>query len=67
MLLTNQDQNIMDVTCKSNKEGCGLFLAAGKDSNNCGFTAAHVFLPSEQHWVFDWIFQQHCLHYCLKM
>ena len=46
----------MDVTCKTNKEGRGLFLVAGKDGNNCGFTAARIFLPSEQRWVFDWIF-----------
>ncbi len=46
----------MDVTCKTNKEGHGLFLVAGKDGNNCGFTAARVFLPSEQRWVFDWMF-----------
>ncbi len=29
---------------------------AGKDGNNCGFTAAGIFLTSEQCWVSDWIF-----------
>jgi hypothetical protein len=46
----------MDVTAGTNNEGRGLFIVAGKDGNNCGFTAARVFLPSEQLWVFQWIF-----------
>ena len=50
----------MDVTSGTNKEGRGLFLVAGKDSNNHAFTGVRVFLPSEQLWVFDWIFRE-CL------
>jgi len=50
----------MDVTCATNKEGRGLFLVAGKDSNNNAFTGVRIFLPSEQLWVFDWIFRD-CL------
>ena len=46
----------MDVTAETNNEGRGLFLVAGKDGNNSGFTAARIFLPSEQMWVFQWIF-----------
>jgi hypothetical protein len=41
----------MDVTSGTNKEGRGLFLVAGKDSNNNGFTGVRIFLPSEQLWV----------------
>ena len=50
----------MDVTSGTNKEGRGLFLVAGKDSNNNGFTGVRIFLPSEQLWVFDWIYRD-CL------
>ncbi|MGH7974677.1 MAG: hypothetical protein ACREBR_04060 [bacterium] len=50
----------MDVTMQTNKEKRGLFLVAGKDANSKGFTAARIFLPSEQRWVFHWIFR-HCL------
>ena len=50
----------MDVTSGTNKEGRGLFLVAGKDSNNNGFTGVRIFLPSEQLWVFDWMFRD-CL------
>ena len=46
----------MDVTAETNNEGRALFLVAGKDGNNCGFTAARIFPPSEQMWVFQWIF-----------
>ena len=31
----------MDVTSGTNKEGRGLFLVAGKDSNNNGYWGAH--------------------------
>lgn len=50
----------MDVTSQTNNERRGLFLAAGKDSNAQAFTACRIFLPSEQRWVFQWIFG-HCL------
>ncbi|MGH7955280.1 MAG: hypothetical protein ACREOZ_04900 [Gloeomargaritales cyanobacterium] len=50
----------MDVTAQTNKEKRGLFLVAGKDGNSKGFTGARIFLPSEQLWVFHWIFS-HCL------
>ena len=43
----------MYVTAETNNEGRGLFLVAGKDGNNSGFTAARIFLPSEQMWVFQ--------------
>ena len=46
----------MDVTSQTNNEKRGLFLAAGKDSNAQAFTACHIVLPSEQRWVFQWIF-----------
>ena len=46
----------MDVTSQTNNEKRGLFLAAGKDSNAQAFTACRIFLPSEQRWVFQWIF-----------
>jgi hypothetical protein len=47
----------MDVTAETNHEGKALFLVAGKDGNNCGFTASRKFLPSEQMLVFQWIFE----------
>ena len=47
----------MDVTAETSNEGRALFLVAGKDGNNCGFTAARIFLPSKQMWVFQWIFE----------
>ena len=50
----------LDVTAGTNKEGRGLFLVVGKDSNNMGFTGVTILLPSEQLWVSDWIFR-HCL------
>ncbi|MGH7974394.1 MAG: hypothetical protein ACREBR_02615 [bacterium] len=50
----------MDVTMQTNKEKRGLFLVAGKDGNSKGFTGARIFLPSEQRWVFHWVFS-HCL------
>jgi hypothetical protein len=31
-------------------------MVAGKDSHGRGFTATRIFLPSEQKWVFRWIF-----------
>jgi len=46
----------MDVTSQTNNEKRGLFLAAGKDSNAQAFTACRIFLPSEQRWMFQWIF-----------
>ena len=50
----------MDVTLGTNKEGRCLFLVCGKNSNNKGFTGVSIFVPSEQHWMFDWIFMD-CL------
>jgi hypothetical protein len=46
----------MDVTSQTNNEKRGLFMVAGKDSHGRGFTATRIFLPSEQKWVFRWIF-----------
>jgi hypothetical protein len=46
----------MDVTSQTNNEKRGLFVVAGKDSCARGFTATRIFLPSEQKWVFSWIF-----------
>lgn len=50
----------MDVTSQTNNEKRPLFLVAGKDNYGRSFTAARIFLPSEQSWVFRWIFQN-CL------
>jgi len=50
----------MDVTSQTNNEKRPLFLVAGKDSCGKSFTAARIFLPSEQKWIFRWIFQN-CL------
>ena len=47
----------MDVTSQTNNEKRPFFLVAGKDSHGKSFTAARIFLPSEQKWVFRWIFQ----------
>lgn len=47
----------MDVTSQTNNEKRGLFLVAGKDSTGSAFTATRMFLPSEQKWVFHWIFK----------
>jgi hypothetical protein len=46
----------MDVTSQTNNEKRDLFMVAGKDSHGRGFTATCIFLPSEQKWVFRWIF-----------
>lgn len=45
----------MDVTSQTNNEKRPLFLVAGKDSHGKSFTAARIFLPSEQKWVFRWL------------
>ena len=54
----------MDVTSQTNNEKRGLFLVAGKDGNGEAFTALRIYLPSEQKWVFQWIFS-HCLPFLL--
>jgi hypothetical protein len=55
-----------DVTYTINPEGCGLFLVAAKDGNNCGFTAARIFYFPNNAWFLTGYFLQHCLHYYLK-
>lgn len=48
---------LFDVTFQTNREGRPLGVVAAIDSNMEVFTPLRVFMPSEQGWVFDWIFK----------
>jgi hypothetical protein len=46
-----------DVTSQTNKERRPLFLLVGKDSYGSTFTALRCFMPSEQKWMFQWLWE----------
>jgi len=46
----------VDATSSTNVEKRELVLVCGKDSNNSGFTAMRVFVPSEKQWVYNWLY-----------
>ena len=46
-----------DVTSQMNKERWPLFLLAGKDLYGSMFTTLHCFMPSEQKWMFQWLWE----------
>ena len=46
-----------DVTSQTNKERRPLFLLVGKDSYGATFTALRCFMPSEQKWMFQWLWE----------
>lgn len=48
---------LFDVTYQTNREKRPLGIVAGVDGNMKVFTPVRVFMPSEQGWVFDWIFK----------
>ena len=48
---------LFDVTYKTNREQRPLGVVAAVDNNMEIFTPMRVFMPSEQGWVFDWIFK----------
>ena len=45
-----------DVTFGTNAEKRPLFRASGKTSDNKNIPHINAFLPSQQRWVFEWIF-----------
>jgi hypothetical protein len=45
-----------DTALKTDREKCLLFPACGKYSENQTFTYLCSFMPSECHWVFDWLY-----------
>ena len=48
---------MFDITHGTNKEGRPLGISSSCDSNMNVFTPFRVFMPSECHWVFIWIFK----------
>jgi hypothetical protein len=46
-----------DVTSQTNKEKRPLFLVVGKDSYGKTFTVLRCFMPSEQKWMFQWLWE----------
>jgi MULE transposase domain len=46
-----------DVTSQTNKEKRPLFLVVGKDSHGKTFTVLRCFMPSEQKWIFQWLWE----------
>ena len=46
----------IDGTCHSNKERRPLILVTSKDNRGKMFTVLRAFLPSEQAWAFQWLF-----------
>lgn len=48
---------MFDCTHQTNSERRPLGIAAGVDQNMEVFTPFRVFMPSQQQWVFDWIFR----------
>ena len=46
-----------DVTFGTNAEKRPLFRASGKTMNNKNIPHINAFIPSEQRWIFDWIFE----------
>jgi hypothetical protein len=46
----------VNATSSTSVEKRELVLVCGKDSNNSGFTAMRVFVPSEKQWVYSWIY-----------
>jgi hypothetical protein len=46
----------VDATSSTNVEKRELVLVCGRDSNNSGFTAMRVFVPSEKQWVYNWLY-----------
>jgi len=48
---------MFDVTHQTNEEKRPLGIAAAVDQNMEIFTPFRVFMPSQQQWVFDWIFR----------
>jgi hypothetical protein len=45
-----------DVTMKTNQEKRPFFMMVSKDSENKIFTNMWAFLPSQQQWVFEWLY-----------
>lgn len=46
-----------DVTSQTNKEKQPLFLVVGKDLYGKTFTVLRCFMPSEQKWIFQWLWE----------
>lgn len=46
-----------DVTSQTNKEKRPLFLVVAKDSYGKTFTVLQCFLPSEQKWILQWLWE----------
>jgi hypothetical protein len=46
-----------DVTSQTNKEKRPLFLVIGKDSYGKTFTVFRCFMPLEQKWIFQWLWE----------
>jgi hypothetical protein len=51
-----------DTTLKMNREKRHLFLACGKDLENQTFTYLQASMPSECHWLFDWMYTRAMPH-----